>query len=80
MPFPEPERATLLAIKGVGPGVVSRLEQLGIDSLATLARQDAAAICAEVSARLGTTCWRNAPKARQAVAAAIEAARAASRA
>ncbi len=80
MPFPEPERATLLAIKGVGPGVVSRLEQIGIDSLATLARQDATAICAEVSARLGTTCWRNAPKARQAVADAIAAARAASRA
>ncbi len=75
MPFPDTERATLLAIKGVGPGAVSRLEQLGIDSLSTLARQDATAICADIAAMLGSTCWRNQPKAKQAIAAAIEAAR-----
>jgi hypothetical protein len=80
MPFPAPERALLLAVRGVGPGVVSRLEQIGIHSLPALAGRDAGAICAEVSALLGTTCWRNAPKARQAVEAAIAAAREAARA
>lgn len=73
--FDAAERAALLAIRGVGPGVVARLEQIGIASLAELARRDAATICAEVAARLGTTCWRNAPKARQAVADAIAVAR-----
>jgi predicted flap endonuclease-1-like 5' DNA nuclease len=75
MPFPATERATLLAIKGVGPGVVSRLEQLGIDRLSTLARQDATTLCTDIAAMLGSTCWRNQPKAKQAIAAAIEAAR-----
>jgi len=75
MPFPPDERATLLAIKGVGPGVLARLEQIGIDRLQTLARQDATALCTDIAAQLGSTCWRNQPKARQAIADAIEAAR-----
>ena len=71
------ERAILLAVRGVGPGVVARLEQLGIHRLETLARQGAAAICADVAAMLGSTCWRNQPKARDAIAGAIAAARSA---
>jgi predicted flap endonuclease-1-like 5' DNA nuclease len=74
--FSQAEREVLLAVKGVGPGVVSRLEQIGVASLADLARRDAREICLEVSARLGTTCWRNSPKALAAVVGAIEAARA----
>lgn len=80
MPFTPEERSVLLAVRGVGPGVIARLEQIGIHSLRELAARDAAAICAEVSLRLGSTCWRNAPKARQAVADAIVTAAEASRA
>ena len=76
MPFAADERAVLLAVKGVGPTVVQRLEQVGIEDLAALARQDAGAICAAASALVGSTCWRNSPQARGAIAAAIEAARA----
>lgn len=76
MPFAPEERAVLLAVRGIGPGVLARLEQIGIHSLPDLAAREAGEICAEVAARLGSTCWRNAPKARQAVADAIEAARA----
>lgn len=76
MPFTAAERAVLLAVKGVGPTVVQRLEQVGIEDLAALARQDAGAVCAAASAMLGSTCWRNSPQARAAIAAAIEAARA----
>jgi len=72
--FSAADRAVLLAVHGVGPGVVARLEQIGIACLADLARQDAAAICADVAALLGSTCWRNAPKAQRAVADAIAAA------
>ena len=75
MGFTPPERAILLAVRGVGPGVVARLEQLGIDSLATLACQDAGTICADIAAMLGSTCWRNQPKAKPAVAGAIAMAR-----
>lgn len=76
MPFPADERAILLAVKGVGPTVIRRLEQVGIEDLAALARQDARAICTAASAMLGSTCWRNSPQARGAIAAAIAAARA----
>ncbi|PPD45031.1 MAG: Pathogenicity locus [Methylocystis sp.] len=75
--FSQNERALLLAVKGVGPGVVKRLEEIGVASLDDLARRDAGEICAQVAAHLGTTCWKNSPKARAAVGAAIAAARAA---
>ena len=75
MAFPAHERTILLAVKGVGPTVVQRLEELGVEDLATLARQDAAALCVAASAQLGSTCWRNSPQARAAITGAIEAAR-----
>ncbi len=69
--FSEPERDILLAIKGVGPAFVARLEELGIGSLAQLAQQDALDICSRVSGALGSTCWKNSPIARKAVNSAI---------
>jgi len=33
MPFPPEERKALLGVKGVGPTVVARLEQMGFDSI-----------------------------------------------
>lgn len=75
MAFPAHERTILLAVKGVGPTVVRRLEELGLDDLATLAQQDATALCIAASAQLGSTCWRNSPQARAAITGAIEAAR-----
>lgn len=78
MPFPADERAMLLTVKGVGPTVVDRLEQIGIDSLGALAAAKPEDIVAQVAAMLGTTCWRNSPQARGAIAAAVATARAAS--
>ena len=69
--FSTDERTALLAVKGVGPTVVARLEELGIATFADLAERDPDAICAEVSAALGATCWRNSPQARGAIAAAV---------
>ena len=69
--FPDAERAALLGVKGVGPTVVARLEAIGIGSLAELARQDVDGICTQVSLMLGSTCWRNSPMARAAIAGAI---------
>ena len=69
--FPDAERAALLAVKGVGPTVIERLETIGITSFAELARQDVDGICTQVSLMLGSTCWRNSPMARAAIAGAI---------
>lgn len=79
MAFSSQDRAALLAVKGVGPTVVQRLEQIGIGDLAELADRDPHEICAAASELLGSTCWRNSPQARSAIAAAIEMARAAAR-
>ena len=72
MPFPLTEHNALLALKGVGPAVIARLEQMGIDSLAMLSKANACDILAQASAAVGSTCWKNSPQARAAINAAIE--------
>jgi len=49
MSFSPEERAALLKVKGVGPTVVGRLEQLGITSLSQLASADALEIVTQAS-------------------------------
>lgn len=73
--FNEEERAALLAVKGVGPKVVERLESLGISSFAILSGKSADDICAGVAVALGASCWKNSPQARSAIDAAIMRAR-----
>lgn len=71
MPFSADERAALLALKGVGPTVISRLEQMGIESLQMLGDANVDDILAQASAALGSTCWKNSPQARAAITAAV---------
>lgn len=72
MPFSADERAALLALKGVGPTVISRLEQMGIESLQMLGDSSVDDILAQASAALGSTCWKNSPQARAAISAAVK--------
>lgn len=76
MPFSADERAVLLAVKGVGPTVIARFEQIGIHSLDALADNGVDEIVGQVAAMLGTTCWKNSPQSRAAIAGAIAAAKA----
>lgn len=73
--FPADERALLLGVKGVGPTVIGRLEQLGYHSLDELAQADASHIVQLVASMLGSTCWQNSPKARGAIEGVITLAR-----
>ena len=75
MSFSLEERTALLALKGVGPTVITRLEQMGIDLLAELGQASVSDILAQASAALGSTCWKNSPQARAAITAAVELAR-----
>ncbi|MDR2213109.1 MAG: helix-hairpin-helix domain-containing protein [Pseudomonadales bacterium] len=75
MPFPHEERRALLAVKGVGPTVIARLEQMGFESLAHLKNANAADILLRGSRLTGSSCWKNSPQAQAAVAGAIAAAR-----
>ncbi|CCQ40751.1 helix-hairpin-helix domain-containing protein [Yersinia enterocolitica] len=72
MGFTDNERSALLAVKGVGPTVVTRLEQLGFTSLAQLDQADMNEIVSSAAAMVGSTCWKNSPQARSAIQAAID--------
>ncbi|MFC6838920.1 helix-hairpin-helix domain-containing protein [Xanthomonas theicola] len=74
--FDAEQRALLLGIKGVGPTVVARLEQLGLHILEALAACTPHQLTAQAAALVGSTCWRNSPQAHAAMAAAIAAAQA----
>ncbi|RRU11451.1 helix-hairpin-helix domain-containing protein [Stenotrophomonas sp. 278] len=71
MEFSPDERRRLLELKGVGPTVVARLEQLGFSSLHELGAADVSLILEQASAAVGSTCWKNSPQARAAIEAAV---------
>lgn len=74
MRFSDQDRSTLLAIKGIGPKVIERLEQMGISRMDQLAAADAADLLAHGASLSGSSCWKNSPQANAAIAAAISAA------
>ncbi|QBJ97952.1 helix-hairpin-helix domain-containing protein [Rhodococcus sp. ABRD24] len=76
MAFDDDERAALLALKGVGPTVVRRLEEMGHDSFDALRAVGSDEILDAGAAMTGSTCWRNSPQARAAIDAVLEFARA----
>lgn len=73
--FTSETRAQLVALKGVGPTVVSRLEQIGFRDLTQLARCEAADPTLQIARMMGSTCWHNSPQARAAIQAIIDFAR-----
>ena len=74
MNFSTSDRQELLAVKGVGPKVLERLEQMGLFTLSQLADADANDILAQGASLTGSSCWKNSPQARAAIQAAIGAA------
>ena len=71
MTFSRRERGALLAVKGVGPAVIARREQMGFTTLAQLSEADVSDIVANAAALTGSTCWKNSPQARAAITAAV---------
>ena len=72
MPFTDEEVQSLLAVKGIGKTVLQRLQQMGLDDVATLAAADLEDILEQGAKLTGSTCWKNSPQAKAAVSAAIE--------
>lgn len=62
-------------MKDVGPTVVKRFEEIGIDSFSELANYEPKEIAERVASMLRTACWKNSPQALSAVKSAIERAR-----
>ncbi|WP_369310410.1 helix-hairpin-helix domain-containing protein [Providencia rettgeri] len=75
MAFSESEKQVLLAVKGVGPQVISRLEQMGFSSLAELSEASYSEILISGAALTGSRCWKHSPQAKNAVEGAILAAK-----
>ena len=71
VPFSAVEKSALLRVKGVGPKVIERLEQMGFSTLQQLADADARDILAQGAQLSGSSCWKNSPQAKAAVEAAI---------
>lgn len=71
MGFTPQEKNALLEEKGVGPTVIKRFEEIGIDSLEQLSNYHADDIAEMVASMLQTTCWKNSPQAKAAIEAAI---------
>ncbi len=74
VPFSLVEKRVLLGVKGVGPKVIERLEQMGFSTLHQVADADARDILAQGAMLSGSSCWKNSPQAKTAVEAAIRAA------
>ena len=74
--FRPEEREALLAVRGVGPTVVQRLEQMGIASLRQLAAAEPSEIVASAAGLTASTCWKNIPPPRAAIHAPVDLARA----
>ena len=72
MNFVEKERKALLEVKGVGPVVIQRFEEIGIHSLQELSEYEADDIAEIVADMLGTTCWKNNPQSKKAINASIQ--------
>jgi hypothetical protein len=72
MPFSETEKESLLALKGVGETVLSRLEQIGFSKLSQLKNAQASDITKQIADMMGSTCWHNSPMAKASIQAIID--------
>ena len=72
MKFNKEDREKLLSLKGVGPTVVKRFEDIGISSLRDLREYGVEEIADRIAEMLRITCWKNSPQAKSAIGAAIE--------
>ncbi len=71
MKFSQQESTALLELKGVGPTVIKRFEEIGISSFEELKHYTAQDIAERVASMLHSSCWKNSPQAKQAISAAI---------
>tara|TARA_B100000405_G_scaffold297399_1_gene253232 strand:+ start:2491 stop:2733 length:243 start_codon:yes stop_codon:yes gene_type:complete len=75
MHFTPEEKEALLEVKGVGPVVIKRFEEIGIYSFAALSKYHADDIADMVASMLQTSCWKNSPQSKKAINSTIELAR-----
>ena len=71
MPFTPEQEKSLLAEKGIGKTVLLRLAQMGLDDVEALANADIEEVLTLGAMLTGSSCWKNSPQSRAAIATAI---------
>ncbi len=56
MPFTDEEVQSLLAVEGIGKTILQRLQQMGLDDVATLAAADLDDVLEQGAQLTGSTC------------------------
>ena len=69
--FSQEETQSLLAEKGIGKTVLLRLAQMGLDDVEALANADIEEVLTLGAMLTGSSCWKNSPQSRAAIATAI---------
>ncbi len=72
MPFSNKEKSLLMEAKFVGPKVIERLEDIGIDSFEKLSNSSVNQIVTLVSSMIGSSCWKNSYQSKEAIKNAID--------
>jgi hypothetical protein len=72
MAFSEIEKLKMMALKGVGATVISRLEQIGFSKLSQLKKAQCRDITKQIADMMGSTCWHNSPMANASIQAIID--------
>ena len=68
---PQNNKPALLAEKGIGQTVLRRLTQMGLDDVEALANADIDEVLTLGAMLTGSSCWKNSPQSRAAIATAI---------
>ena len=72
MPFTSEQTSALLQLPYVGKTVIQRLQEVGLDDVATLASSDVGEVLEIIAAHLHSSCWKNSPQAKAAITTAVE--------
>ncbi len=67
MPFTPEQTSALLQLPYVGKTVIQRLQEVGLDDVATLASSDVGEVLEIIAAHLHSSCWKNSPQAKQSI-------------
>ena len=67
MPFTSEQTTALLQVPYVGKTVIQRLQEVGLDDVATLASSDVGEVLEIIAAHLHSSCWKNSPQAKQSI-------------
>ena len=67
MPLTPDQVNEMLALPYVGKTVIQRLQEVGLDDVATLASSDVGEVLEVIAAHLHSSCWKNSPQAKQSI-------------